>query len=333
MINLILILVIVVASIMLYLFIKPLISSGATEMDSRLATALEAGGIDSKDAVTGFNNIEKAENTLVFDSIDKFFNNFEKYIEIYFPLIDIKRINTQLQELATKYKNDIPEGTTIGTFQEIIKTRPSGFDMLFNNILFVSILNSLSDPVINNLTWLGLIIFTNLRYSNIKIIYEYENNKLYLYMYNINIQPETLKNKLNELKDKKMDIYKDFIDSITIQQELWSGNTDNVIKFNVEFISIFYAIQILLKSFSSGNIDKIDDLFNNPRKDEIINNLKKSLNEENNKQILMDFLNDNISSILFNSVTNIAIQYPSFVDALSNLTGYALEFQTMDLSK
>ncbi len=329
--NVFLIFVIIVAIALMFLLIKPLLTT--TTIDPALKRGLDASGARP---VSGFNNIEKADNTLVFDSKEKILSNFEKFLEIYYPLININILNAKLKDYATTYKNEIPTGATIGTLQETITANDFkliDINMMINNIGIGSIISTLGDKNINSLTWLGIIVlFKSYEDAgNLELLYEYEDNQLYVYIYNKNIEPTKLKEEIDNLKDNKVDTYDKYNEMYKKQMQISQDNIDIVAKLNTQFASLILAITALLNVNSRADSGKrIGILFKRTDKDDIINKLKQSLNEKDNQDKIFNMIYMNIVYTILLKIANVNIfEREKITVGYTTLTDYAKEFQTM----
>jgi hypothetical protein len=207
---------------------------------------------------------------------------------------------------------------------------------MINNIGIRSIVSTLGDKNINSLAWLGIIaLFKSSKdASNLELLYEYDDNQLYVYIYSKNIKPTKLKEEIDNLKDNKVDTYDKYNEMYEKQMQFFQGNTDIVVKINTQFASLIVAITALLNVNLQDNSqaeigEKIGRLFKRPDKDVIINKLKQSLNEKDNQVILFNMIYMSILyNILYKIKPNVNILDDNTV-GFQLLTGYAKEFQNM----
>ena len=258
-------------------------------------------GLDAAASIQPISNptSKSAENfdNIQFKTIDDIYNNFENFISIYFPYIDVDTINNNVSNYVEKYLIDptgkikITHRTTQDTpnlLQQIIKdhNKDNGFFItimgLINTIFIYNILLGLSDETSLKLNLIGFISFANLLVpNNNRPIKDNNNNNIIVNNIKLTYSIDD-KNNFNMYQQTDKNITINQIDAIKAENNSFNSFNclvDNLCYINIDTLKMKITSDILTLSNTTPSNNSNTVPSNNNSIVDMINNNKDKIKE------------------------------------------------------
>ena len=173
---LIIFLVLLIFVIIIFTFGKYTVPDKKKNYESKLDKALNAAGIIS------IKKSENFDNDIKFNSIESVNNNFEKFMDIYYPLVDMNTINNLLSKfkINTTIQNEINNKKI-----NIIDIFTEKYEFITQLILLSFTNNKFEDLLLLGLGSIVMIKIKNPSLNNHKIYFYQTNNynfDIYIYL-------------------------------------------------------------------------------------------------------------------------------------------------------